>query len=64
VPGLDAAEIQLELAEVSENDAIVSRLIGVRNEYLAHRASRLVRSGSFAGLPELYRAWSALDVQS
>jgi hypothetical protein len=53
VPGLDAAEIQLELAEVSENDAIVSRLIGIRNEYLAHRGSRLVRSGSFAGLPEL-----------
>jgi hypothetical protein len=50
VPGLDAAAVKLELAEVSEKDALVARLIAVRNYYLAHRASRHVLSGSFAGL--------------
>jgi AbiU2 len=52
---LDAATLQVELGTVVRSDPLVSRLIELRNEYLAHRASRLVSSGSFSTLPRLDR---------
>src|SRR5437879_5978075 len=55
VPGLDTAVIQEELKSVSVTDPLVSRLIKVRNQYLAHREARLVSRGSFFSLPKLRR---------
>ena len=40
---------------MSEDDPLVSRLMDIRNEYLAHRASRLVSSGPFDGIAKLER---------
>jgi hypothetical protein len=55
VPGLDTAAIQEELKQVSDADPLVSRLMQVRNQYLAHRQASLVRRGTFDSLPELRR---------
>jgi AbiU2 len=54
VPGLDTVAIQEELKRLS-NDPLISRLMQVRNQYLAHRQASLVSRGTFASLPELRR---------
>jgi len=41
---LDLTLLQKDLETLSESDPLVSQLIEIRNEYLAHRASRLVIS--------------------
>jgi hypothetical protein len=53
VAGLDMAAIQDELRIVSDSDPLVSRLLEVRNDYLAHRNHGLVSCGSFSSLPVL-----------
>ena len=53
--GLDLGMLQADLETVVENDPLVCRLLDVRNEYLAHRSSRLVISGTFSALPRLER---------
>lgn len=53
VAGLDTAAIEDELRTVSGDDPFVSRLLEVRNDYLAHRDYGLVRCGSFSSLPVL-----------
>ena len=40
-PGLDAVAIQDELRNVSNDDPLISRLMQIRNEYLAHRKASL-----------------------
>jgi len=55
VPGLDTAATLEELKSVSQTDPLISRLMRVRNQYLAHRDVSLVSSGSFSSLPELRR---------
>ena len=55
VPELDTAAIQEELRKVSNADPLVSRLMQVRNQYLAHRQASLVSRGTFDSLPELRR---------
>ena len=53
VEKMDLAILQADLETVKESDPLVSRLIEIRNEYLAHRASRLVTSKS---IPKLEQA--------
>ena len=53
VSGLDIASVEADLKNVSADDPVVSRLMEIRNQYLAHRQARLVSSGTFASLPEL-----------
>jgi hypothetical protein len=40
---------------MSDSNPLVSRLMEVRNQYLAHRQASLVSRGTFASLPELSR---------
>ena len=53
VSGLEIASVEADLKDVSADDPVVSRLMEIRNQYLAHRQARLVSSGTFASLPEL-----------
>jgi hypothetical protein len=52
---LDLATLDLELTSVSEDDAAVSSLLAIRNQYLAHREARIVGTGTFSSLPKLER---------
>ena len=64
---MDLAILQTDLETVSERDSLVSRLMEIRNDYLAHRASRLVLGKSLTTLPRediealLKRASSILE---
>ena len=51
--GWDLTEIDSEIAAVSDADAIVAKLLWIRNEYLARRGTRNVTTGTFASLPTL-----------
>lgn len=51
---LSTPETTEELSSVSETDSAVAKILRIRNEYLAHREARLVGSGTFSGLPELW----------
>lgn len=53
IASLDHGTLKTDIETVSEIDPLVSQLLEVRNEYLAHRASRIVSSGSFSGVPIL-----------
>ena len=49
----DLQTLQADIESASERDPLVCRLIELRYEYLAHRSSRIVGTGSFAALPRL-----------
>jgi predicted peroxiredoxin len=53
VSGVDSVAIREELKIVAETDPLVSRLMQLRNKYLAHRGADLVSRGTFSSLPEL-----------
>jgi hypothetical protein len=55
IADLDIAELDSELAAVSDDDPTVAKLLLIRNEYLAHRGTRHVTKGTFASLPTLER---------
>jgi hypothetical protein len=67
VKKIDLKLLQTDLEMVSEGDPLVSQLIDIRNDYLAHRASRLVSSKSIPTLQQtdiatlLTRASSMLE---
>ena len=54
VSGHDIDSVEADLKNVSADDPVVSRLVEIRNRYLAHRQAHLVSSGTFASLPELH----------
>jgi hypothetical protein len=53
--GISLATLDAESAYVSESDASVASLLGIRNRYLAHREAHMVGSGSLSSLPSLER---------
>ena len=55
VPGLDIPAVGQESESVSRTNPLVSRLLEIRYQYLAHRDARLVSSGSFSTLPKVDR---------
>lgn len=55
IADLDIAELDSEMAAVSDEDPTVAKLLRLRNEYLAHRGTRHVTKGTFASLPTLER---------
>jgi hypothetical protein len=50
---LGVGELDADIADVSDQDPIVAKLLLIRNEYLAHRGTRHVTKGTFASLPTL-----------
>ena len=53
IAALDVAELDADIADVSDKDPAVAKLLLLRNEYLAHRSTRHVIKGTFASLPTL-----------
>jgi hypothetical protein len=53
IASLDLGALKMDLETVSPTDPLVSRLLEIRDEYLAHRASHIVGSGSVSALPTL-----------
>jgi hypothetical protein len=67
VEELDLKILETDLETVSESDPLVARLMDIRNDYLAHRASRVVLGKSLPTFPRedietlLNRASSMLE---
>jgi len=55
IADLDGAELDSDIAAVSDENPTVAKLLRVRNEYLAHRSTLHVTKGTFASLPTLER---------
>ncbi len=50
---LDVADLDADLASVSVQDTVIAKLLKVRHEYLAHRATQHVKKGTFTAVPTL-----------
>ncbi|MEQ1947339.1 MAG: hypothetical protein ABL995_09120 [Bryobacteraceae bacterium] len=53
ITNIRAADIDKDIAKVSNAEAAIEKLLALRNEYLAHRGTRHVTKGSYAALPTL-----------
>jgi hypothetical protein len=50
---IEITELERDLSSVSDADPTIRSLLTWRNEYMAHRASRHIKRGSFEALPAL-----------
>jgi hypothetical protein len=53
IASMDVTQLDADIADVSDGDPAVAKLLLIRNEYLAHRGTRHVTKGTFASLPTL-----------
>lgn len=53
ITSLSVPELEADMVSVSNHDAVVAKLLTVRNEYIAHRGTRHVQKGTFTTLPSL-----------
>ncbi|HLH00983.1 MAG TPA: hypothetical protein VKX49_32060 [Bryobacteraceae bacterium] len=50
---LCGADLDTDLASISDQDNVIAKLLKVRHEYLAHRGKQHVKKGTFTAIPTL-----------